>query len=216
MQIFATYSGASGYNVLQHFTTDLHRSYFVDQIDPETAEPTGLFLPNPDGPAAGAVELTQEQWQLSIQAKLRIDPVTLDASEYIPPEEEQLAEAKMLQVDAINKAFLAVVTGAVECTVGELTLTMDAGYENATKLDDGITLAQRLGETVITITDYNNVDHAGITLADALQVSTQQAAHYAVARATRNALRTQINAIVIGDGTLEDALAAVQEVTWPQ
>jgi hypothetical protein len=93
---------------------------------------------------------------------------------------------------------------------------MDAGYDSATKLADGITLAARLGETTITITDYNNVDHTGISLDDALTISTTQAAHYAQARLTRNALRTAINAVEIGEGTLEVAISAVQAITWPE
>ncbi|WP_316347595.1 hypothetical protein [Desulfuromonas acetoxidans] len=215
MSRFATYSNEAGYNVTGHYSVDKWRQCFIEVLDIDGVG-TGDYIPAPDGPLAGAVAITDEEWRLSIDGRLRIDPVTQEVAEYVKPADEQLADAKMRQVDSINSAFLAETTGSVECTVGELTLTMDAGYENATKLDDGITLAERLGETVITITDYNNVDHDGITLADALQVSTQQAAHYAVSRATRNTLRTQINAIEIGDGTLEDALAAVQAVAWPE
>lgn len=193
MMKYVTFSNVAGYNVTGHYDSNIHNE-----------------IP------AGAIEITDAQWQLSLRQKLRVDPDTLVAAEYIMPAADQLAAAAEAQVDIINSAFDSVVTGSVECTAGDLTLNMDAGYDSATKLDDGITLAARLGETTITITDYNNVDHTGISLDDALTISTTQAAHYAQARLTRNALRTAINAVEIGDGTLDAAIAAVQAITWPE
>ena len=205
---FATFSTDNGPNVTGHYSSDVHPDYFLKQED-------GSFLPDPDGPISDAVAITDEQWSLSMAQKLRIDPDTGTAFEYVKTDEEALAAAKEEKKTEINEAFRTECTGSVECTGGSETYTMDAGEEHANRMYNGCVLQERLGANTIDVTDYYNEDQAGVSLADGFKIAVLQGAHFAQARKQKNSLRKQVASIKLEDFPgLAEAITAVDQIQW--
>lgn len=111
---------------------------------------------------------------------------------------------KIRKVSEIQAAFLASLTAGVVVTAGALTLTMDAGEEHAVRLKHGIELAELNDMTEMTITDFDNVDHPGISIADARTIAVAMGNDFATKRARKNQLR----ALAL-QATTEEELGAI-------
>lgn len=104
----------------------------------------------------------------------------------------RLSGYKKQCLERIYREYEDAISSGVPCQAGEMTYHMDAGEEHATRLDGGIRLAEMLGQTVIPLTDFYNVDHPGVPLTEAREVLKQQGAHYALNRALRNLKRSAV------------------------
>ncbi len=102
---------------------------------------------------------------------------------------EELRKAKLFEIYA---AFDAARSGNVPVTVNGQTYLMDAGEEHAVRLKHGIELAEMSGGQMITITDYDNIDHPDVPLADAREIARQMGVDYALKRERKNQLRAEI------------------------
>ncbi len=203
---FATFSNDSGPNTTGHFSPDVHPEYFVEQED-------GSIVVDPTGPIAGAVQITEEQWNLSIEGKLRIDPGTKTAGEYVKTDQEAFDDAKTEKIAEIVKTFDSECAGSVDCTSVGITYTMNAGEEHANRMYNGCVLQERLAADSITVTDFSNVDHEDVPLADGFDIAVQQGAFFATVRAKKNLLRNQvINSKLEDFPNLEDALTALGQI----
>ena len=109
----------------------------------------------------------------------------------VPAPAATFDELKAQKVADIQKEFLDSLAHGVEVSSEAITLTMDAGEEHAVRLKHGIELAELNGLTEMTITDYHNVDHPGISIADASAIAIAMGNDFATKRARKNALRTQ-------------------------
>ena len=206
--VFVTFSDDKGPNITGHYLTDIHTGYFVEQE-------SGSFLPDPSGPIPDAVEITEDQWMLSRAKKLRIDPITKIAGEYIKTDADNLDDVKVKKKAEILTAYEKTCTGSVDCLAGETIYTMNAGEDHASRMYNGCLLAEKLGHAEMTITDFYNVDHKGVSLADAYSVAIQQGVHFAGARRMKNELRLQIQDVELGDyPDLNAAIAAISSISW--
>ncbi|WP_298438101.1 hypothetical protein [Geobacter sp.] len=102
---------------------------------------------------------------------------------------EELRQAKLFEIHA---AFDNARTGSVKVTVNGRTYLMDAGEEHAVRLKHGVELAEMSGAQTITVTDYDNVEHPDVPLAEALEIARQMGVDYALKRERKNQLRTEI------------------------
>ncbi|MCG8632243.1 MAG: hypothetical protein MI863_00365 [Desulfobacterales bacterium] len=207
---FATYSNDGGPNITGHYCPEIHPELFIK-------DPDGEYQPDPDGSIAGAVPITEEQWLLSIGKKLRIDPGTGVASEYVKTftDQEVLETEKDSKISEILEAYGVVCSGSVICVVNDVAYTMNAGEEHANRMYNGCVLYERMGIDTITVTDFHNVDHENVPLGDGFAIAVQQGAHYAAARSVKNTLRTEVLNIKLSDyPSVDEAVAAIHQVSF--
>jgi len=117
-----------------------------------------------------------------------------------------LEELKAAQIRTLQYAMAAELALGVECTYSGGTVLMDSGEEAARRLADGLTLAQRVEATTIALVDHANAIHAGISIADALSINTQQGVAYLAAYNKYWGLRVEIMAASTAE--------AVAAITW--
>lgn len=85
------------------------------------------------------------------------------------------------QKELIKNAFKHIVSQPTECVAGGKMYQMDANYDAAVRMNNGITLAQKLGQTTMDIVDFHNVVHAGVSIEDAESIMLQQAVAWSTA-----------------------------------
>ena len=135
---------------------------------------------------AEALQMSNAEWLASCAGEIMRD---ISGQRWInKPARDPLDIAREIKLSEILEVYLGACTGSVVCG----NYIMDAGEENARRLDDGCRLAERLGQETITVTDFYNVDHAGVSIADARDIATLQGVHFATAREKKNALRKQV------------------------
>jgi hypothetical protein len=89
-------------------------------------------------------------------------------------------------------------TGAqiyVDCIVDGQTFRMNAGKTAAETFDSGIRLAERSGATSVTVVDFYDVQHSGISLESAQQINMQQSQDAQEYYFTYQRMKEQIRAV---------------------
>ena len=119
---------------------------------------------------------------------------------------DDLVDAQNAKIAEINAVFDATVREPVLIDVNGTTYRMDGQENSARRMDEGVELAERAGETSIDIIDYDNVPHVGISLADGKEIATQQGLAY---RANYYK-RAQLRYLVMQAGGIE----ALDAITW--
>lgn len=116
------------------------------------------------------------------------------ADGYEPEPQYSFTDRQQLAITDLHTAYTESLSGGVEVVVGGLTILMDAGEEHAVRLKHGIELAILNGRETITVTDFHNVDHHGISISTANAINLVQANNFAQCRAKKNELRSAIMA----------------------
>jgi|GEM_PF-4022803 len=70
-------------------------------------------------------------------------------------------KSRLMHLDRIRKRHEALVKEGFMCTQG---WRMNIGTEHATLLDGGIRFAEQMGQVAITVRDWHNQKHEGISL----------------------------------------------------
>lgn len=95
--------------------------------------------------------------------------------------EELIAITNQENEQAIRAEFEATIKKPIECFVGDTKYDMDADYDAAVHMNNGIILAGKLGCTTMDIVDFYNIVHTGISIIDAEAIMIQQAIAYKTA-----------------------------------
>lgn len=88
---------------------------------------------------------------------------------------EKRRAAKMREV---KEAFRAAALEPITVTVGRVTYTLDGEEDSARRMREGYDLAVANSETEMTIIDFHNVPHPGVSLEDARAIALAQALAY--------------------------------------
>jgi len=139
-------------------------------------------------------------------------PIGAILGEYQKTNEEILEDAKQFKYSELDADFLIRISEGVTCSVGGVDYFMASSLADVTLLEGGITLASKLFQATMTITDFNDNDHV-ISLADANAINLIQAINYATLRQRRNDLRTQVKVITIGSNA-NQAIASISAIVW--
>jgi len=97
-------------------------------------------------------------------------------------------EAIAIKISEIKQSFITATKSGFTCTNG---ITMDADLTSIQTLKSGYDLAVKLGATTMDITDYNNIDHLALPIANVDTMLTELGVNYNTIRVKKNTLKKQ-------------------------
>ena len=97
-------------------------------------------------------------------------------------------EAIAIKISEIKQSFTTATKSGYTCTNG---ITMDADLTSIQTLKSGYDLSVKLGATTMDITDYNNIDHLALPIADVDTMLTELGVNYNTLRVKKNTLKKQ-------------------------
>ncbi len=92
------------------------------------------------------------------------------------------------KINDIKQAFTTATKSGFTCTNG---ITMDADLTSIQTLKSGYDLSVKLGATTMDITDYNNIDHLALPIANVDTMLTELGVNYNTLRVKKNTLKKQ-------------------------
>ncbi|WP_321367901.1 DUF4376 domain-containing protein [uncultured Desulfuromusa sp.] len=202
--MWVLFSNAAGPNTKGCYDPSLYPDLFI-LVD-------GEYVPDPDGLLADAVEITEEQHQQHISVRLRIDPETRIASEYVEPDSTLLLGAKSDQRKRITRARNAAISGGVNHAGYDWdTDDVSRGYLTGAvaNVNAGIPLSEDFTWTTADDSDVP-MDAAGL-----IALGAAVTRHVNTQHVKSRILKAQIEAVEIpAGGTIDDAVAALELITW--
>jgi hypothetical protein len=143
-----------------------------------------------DGPWFTVVDgMLQKTWNLRAKTQDELD--------------EELVRAKESKKQKISFAHTRCIKGSTPVFLG---FNMQFDIRDITMVRYAIEMAEQAEQTIIYLTDAENVNHYDVPLADARTVLMEMGMAYAEAHAKKQALRAQVEAA----GTVEE----VEAVKW--
>jgi len=98
------------------------------------------------------------------------------------------SELQIAKINEIKQAFTTATKSGYICSNN---ITMDADLTSIQTLDSGYNLAVKLGATTMDITDYSNVDHLALSIADVDTMIIELGMNYNIFRVKKNTLKKQ-------------------------
>jgi len=101
---------------------------------------------------------------------------------------QQFKEAIATKTTSIKQSFADALKAGFTCTNG---IIMDADLISIQTLDSGYNLSIKLSQTTMDITDYHNIDHLALPIADVDTMLTELGVNYNTLRVKKNTLKKQ-------------------------
>lgn len=206
MTIFATYDQVNG-DITGHYSPDVHADFF-------TKDDHGNTIADPNGPIAGAIELTAGQWDLSQRNKLKVNINSMVLEEVIAPDDQQFLAAKSQKLQQIQAEKNKV------CNSG-LTIEAD-GTEFFFDSDESARIAysefalQLADDPTFSVKNWKASEGLWVTLDKALYSKIITAGVLLRTRAFnwKKQQDQKVEAIILGDyADLDTALTALDDIS---
>jgi hypothetical protein len=112
--------------------------------------------------------------------------MSIDWTKVVTPA-DKFEQARERKYDEISRSHKEHVAGSVMTSLG---FPMQFGIQDSLMVEGAIKLAQATGQETIYLTDYNDVTHEEIPLADAQTVLLEMSTAFAQAHAKKQNLRS--------------------------
>lgn len=161
---------------------------FIDSTGKVTKDPVGN---------TGITYFDLARKEASVKAKAYSEQITPYNPAPTPPTiAEQLRKAEANAYKRVTAYISGLFSSGFTTTEG---ITMDTTTDDVRLLDDGMDLANRNGETVMTLRDFNNTLHANIPLANVEVMIKELATNARSILGQKWMLEEQIKAIVANE-----------------